>query len=71
MAITYAQASNPYWYFVDLTGKPAGSGQVFFYSSSNPDILKPVFQDPAGLIPYPNPGVLPAPASGYSFRVVY
>lgn len=55
MTISYAQASNPYWYFSDLTGKSAGSGQVFFYSSLNPDNLKTVYQDSAGLLAYSNP----------------
>jgi hypothetical protein len=55
MTISYVQGNNPYWYFVDLTGKPAGSGQVFFYDSLNPDNLKTVYQDAAGLLPYSNP----------------
>lgn len=55
MAITFVQASNPYWYFSDRTGKPAGAGQVYFYSSLNPDADKTVYQDSAGLLPYPQP----------------
>lgn len=55
MTISYVQGSNPYWYFTDFTGKPAGSGTVYFYDSLNPDNLKTVYQDAAGLLPYPNP----------------
>jgi hypothetical protein len=55
MTISYVSASNPYWYFPTLTGLPAGAGSIEFYSSLDPTDYKPVYQDPAGLLPYPDP----------------
>lgn len=55
MTISYVQASNPFWYFTDLTGLPAGAGSLESSSSLNPTVDKPIYQDPAGLLPYSNP----------------
>ena len=55
MTISYVQGNNPYWYFSDLTGKPAGGGEVWFKDSLNPDNLKTVYQTPDNSTPYPNP----------------
>ena len=55
MATSYNLAANPIWYFTDLSGKPLIGGKIYFYSSDNPVQLKLVYQDPAGLIPWPDP----------------
>lgn len=55
MAISYTLGFDPIWYIADLTGKPLGAGTMFTSRSTNPREPLPVFQDPAGNLPYPNP----------------
>jgi len=55
MAITYNLLPIPKWYLADLTGRPLGGGRMFTRSSLNKVADKPVFQDPGGNIPWPNP----------------
>ncbi len=53
--ISYSLLPEPIWYFVDLSGLPLGSGQMFTYSSLNPTVPKPVFMDAQGANAWPNP----------------
>jgi hypothetical protein len=53
--ITYTLLPEPIWYYVDLSGLPLGAGLMFTYSSLNPTVPKPVFQDAAGANAWPNP----------------
>jgi microcystin-dependent protein len=53
MATLYLLGSNPIWYFVDLVGLPLGAGYFATYNAQNPSQLKPVFEDPDGLFPFP------------------
>lgn len=55
MALTYALAPNPKWYFADLTGRPLGGGSVSTFRSLNKTQKKAIFQDIAGNFPWPNP----------------
>lgn len=46
----------PEWQFTDAqVGRLLVGGQVFFYKDTDRKTLKPVFKDPAALIPYSNP----------------
>lgn len=54
MAITYVQAFPPLWYVVGLDGLAAGGAQMFTYDSITRQ-PKPVYQDPAGNLAWPNP----------------
>lgn len=55
MTITYNLAPLPFWYLPDDSGKPLGSGKMYTYSSLNLTEYKPVFQDPAGTLPWSQP----------------
>jgi hypothetical protein len=55
MTITYNRGANPLWYFPDLAGLPLTGGQMFSYSNLNRSQLKPIYMDPAGDFPWPNP----------------
>jgi hypothetical protein len=54
MAITYVQAFPPLWYIVGNDGLAAGGAQMFTYDSITRQ-PKPVYQDPAGTLAWPNP----------------
>lgn len=54
MAITYVQAFPPIWYIVGNDGLAAGGAQMFTYDSITRQ-PKPVYQDPAGTLAWPNP----------------
>lgn len=53
MTVSYNLASNPIWYMADTTGKPLGAGYIVFLSSLNPTLQKLVYEDAAGLLPWP------------------
>ena len=55
MTISYVLAPIPKWYFADNNGKPLSGGYMEVKSSLNPSLDKQVFQEPSGVIPYPNP----------------
>jgi hypothetical protein len=55
MSISYELAPNPKWYIADLVGRPLGGGSMFTYRSLNKTQRKFVFQDPAGVFPWPDP----------------
>lgn len=55
MTISYVSAPQPIWYFVQLNGLPAGSGQLFTWSSLNPTQPKFAFQDASNLNPWTSP----------------
>lgn len=55
MTISYVLAPIPKWYFPDNSGKPLGNGFMEVKSSLNPSLDKPVYQDPSGTNPYPEP----------------
>lgn len=48
----------PIWSFRDQDGKPLVNGKVFFYDNANHSVLKTVYRDAAGLVPYTNPASL-------------
>ena len=52
--ISYVQAFPPLWYVVGLDGLAAGGAQMFTYDSITRQ-PKPVYQDPAGTLAWPNP----------------
>src|ERR1700756_3640249 len=53
MALTYNLGFVPKWYIADLVGKPLGGGYLVAYSNLNHTTLNLIFQDPAGLEPWP------------------
>lgn len=55
MSISYLLAPIPKWYIADLTGRPLGGGSMFTFRSLNKTQLKFIFQDPAGVFPWPDP----------------
>lgn len=55
MATSYSLMPTPLWYLVDTTGRPLAGGSIQTFESLNKTIEKNVYQDPAGLIPWPNP----------------
>ncbi len=67
MTITYSLAPEPFWYISNLIGQAAGGAKLYTLRSLNHDDPKPVYQDPAGSIPWTNPinfnenGVAPGP----------
>lgn len=52
MAITYSLASNPKWYFADLTGRPLGGGYIASFKSLNPSQQKLIYKDAGGTFPW-------------------
>ena len=60
MTISYTLQPIPQWYFPNLLGVAAAGARMFTFSSLNPSQFKPVFQDPAGMLQYPNPVVFNA-----------
>jgi hypothetical protein len=58
--LTFAIAPSPKWYFLDLTGRPAAGGSMYFTSTLDHTTPKFVFSDPAGLFPYTDPIILDA-----------
>jgi microcystin-dependent protein len=53
MTITYGLLPVPKWYIADLVGRPLAGGYLATFSSLDHTQLNPVFQDPAGLFPWP------------------
>lgn len=53
MATTFSLAPIPIWYLADQNGQPAGGCIMYPRSSLNNSLVKPVFQDPGGTIPWP------------------
>lgn len=63
MAITYSIGENPWWFFVDDTGRPLAGGYMATQRTLNPTQQKIVYQDAGGTLswPYvtiPNQGLL-------------
>jgi hypothetical protein len=50
----------PKWIIINNQGTTAGGARLFTYSNLNRTQFKPVYQDPAGTIPYTNPIVFNA-----------
>ncbi len=55
MALTFSLAPSAKWYFADAQGRPAAGGTMQTFLNSDRSTPKFIFQDPAGLNPYPNP----------------
>ena len=56
MSAGFSRASNPIWYFPDLTGLPLNDQYyAFFLTNVFPYVPQAVFHDPAGTIPWNNP----------------
>lgn len=55
MPITYNLAPIFKWQFTDNSGKALVGGKIHTYRSTHKQEEKPVYQDQAGVIPYPNP----------------
>lgn len=53
MTITYTLAPNPKWYIADLVGRPLGGGYLATFRSLPPQQIKLVYEDPAGVFPWP------------------
>jgi len=53
MASTFILAPIPIWVILDNDGKPAANCVLYPRSSLDHQAVKNVFQDPAGMIPYP------------------
>jgi hypothetical protein len=52
----FVRAPNPIWSFVDLTGLELNDlYYAFFLENTFPYLPQPVYQDPAGTIPWPDP----------------
>jgi len=63
MTVNYNLGSTPFWYFSDNSGKALIGGYLWSFSASNPNLLKPIYSDPNGINPYPNP--IPITATGF------
>ncbi len=55
MAITHSLAPIPKWVIINNQGTVAGGAYMYTYRSLNKTEQKPVYQDPAGTIPWTNP----------------
>ncbi len=55
MAITYSIAPNPHWVVIDNFSKLPVGAAIYTYSSLNPSMFKPAFQDAGGAIPFGQP----------------
>lgn len=53
MTITYSLEPIPKWYIADITGKPLGGGYIQCFQSLNHSVQKIVYEDQAGLNPWP------------------
>lgn len=53
MAITLSQGFNPIWYIADFNGKPLAGGYLAPFSSLNPEVVKPIYEDVGGNYPWP------------------
>lgn len=52
---TYTLLPNPHWVIIDNFSQLPNSPAIYTYSSLNPSVFKPAYQDPAGAIPYSQP----------------
>ncbi len=55
MPITYSIAPNPHWVIIDNFSKLPIGAAIYTYSSKNPSVFKPAFQDASGNNPFPQP----------------
>lgn len=55
MTISYSLAPEPVWILINLVGTVAGGGYISTWESLNKVVQKPIFTDPGGLEPWPNP----------------
>lgn len=55
MAITYSLGFDPFWYIADLVGRPLAGGSMYTYRSLAKTTKKFIYQDAAGLNPWPDP----------------
>lgn len=53
MPSTFFLAPQPYWTILDKAGKPADGALMYPVSYLNNSLIKPVFMDPGGTIPWP------------------
>jgi hypothetical protein len=53
MTTSYSLAPVPKWYIADLVGKPLAGGYMATFSSLNNAQFKAVYEDPAGMFPWP------------------
>lgn len=53
MPSTFALAPIPFWVILEANGKPAANCIMYPRSSLDHQVVKNVFQDPGGMIPYP------------------
>lgn len=63
MAVSYKLGNTPFWFFTDETGKALVGGYLWSLNANNPALLKPIYADPNGLNPYPNP--MPIDSNGF------
>lgn len=55
MAITYSIAPNPHWVIIDNFSKLPVGAAIYTFSSLNPSIFKPAYEDAGGTVPYGQP----------------
>jgi len=55
MAITYSIAPNPHWVIIDNFSKLPPGAAIYTYSSKNPSVFKPAFQDASNNNPFTQP----------------
>lgn len=53
MTTSFSLAPVPKWYIADLVGKPLAGGYMATFSSLNHTQFKAVYEDPAGMFPWP------------------
>ena len=63
MAITFNLGFVPKWYIADLVGKPLGAGYLVAFSNLDHTSVNLIFQDPAGLEPWP---LVPVPNQAFN-----
>jgi hypothetical protein len=62
--VSYNLGNSPWWYLADLSGKPLINGFLWSYKNITPNVFKPIYSDPAGTAPYPNP--IPITGNGFA-----
>lgn len=55
MAITYSLAPNPHWVVIDDFSKLPIGAAIYTYSSLNPSVFKPAYEDAGGTTPFGQP----------------